>query len=114
MAEAPPKIDRAFLWCRKTFDNAEKLNLEAELLVRAGSTARALCLHQISLEECSKIENMGAWATSLLLGFEVDQNKILAAFRRHSLGSHTYVPAWGISARSRTAARVTALCREPL
>src|SRR6516164_6974441 len=84
MAEAPPKIDRAFLWCRKTFDNAEKLNLEAELLVRAGSTARALCLHQISLEECSKIENMGAWATSLLSGFEVDQNKILAAFRRHS------------------------------
>ena len=89
MAEALPKIDRAFLsvlvrGAEKTFDNAEKLYFEAELLAKAGSTARALCLHQISLEECSKIENMGAWATSLLSGLEVDQNKILAAFRRHS------------------------------
>ncbi|MBR1034339.1 AbiV family abortive infection protein [Bradyrhizobium japonicum] len=37
----------------KTFDNAEKLYFEAELLAKAGATARALCLHQISLEECS-------------------------------------------------------------
>jgi AbiV family abortive infection protein len=89
MAGAFPKIDRAFLsvlvhGAEKTFDNAEKLYVEAELLAKAGATARALCLHQISLEECSKIENIGAWATSLLSGLEVDQNKILAAFRRHS------------------------------
>ncbi len=89
MAEAPPKIDRAFLsvlvrGAEKTFDNAENLYFEAEILAKAGATARALCLHQISLEECSKIENMGAWATSLLSGLEVDQNKVLAAFRRHS------------------------------
>jgi AbiV family abortive infection protein len=88
MAEALPKVDRAFLsvlvrGAEKTFDNAEKLYFEAELLAKAGATARALCLHQISLEECSKIENMGAWATSLLSGLEVDQNKILATFRRH-------------------------------
>jgi AbiV family abortive infection protein len=68
----------------KTFDNAEKLYFEAALLAKAGATARALCLHQISLEECSKIETMGAWATSLLSGREVNQNKVLAAFRRHS------------------------------
>ena len=54
------------------------------LLAKAGATARALCLHQISLEECSKIESMGAWATSLLAGLEVNQNKVLSAFRRHS------------------------------
>jgi AbiV family abortive infection protein len=89
MAGTLPKIDRAFLsvlvrGAEKTFDNAEKLYFEAELLAKAGATARALCLHQISLEECSKIENMGAWATSLLSGLEVDQHKILAAFRRHS------------------------------
>jgi len=89
MAGTLPKIDRAFLsvlvrGAEKTFDNAEKLYFEAELLAKAGATARALCLHQISLEECSKIENMGAWATSLLSGLEVDQNKVLAAFRRHS------------------------------
>ena len=88
MAEVP-KVDRAFLTilvrgAEKTFDNAEKLYFEAQLLAKAGATARALCLHQISLEECSKIENMGAWATSLLAGIEVDQNKILASFRRHS------------------------------
>src|SRR5262249_27093079 len=89
MAEALPKIDRAFLTvlvrgAEKTFDNAEKLYFEAALLAKTGAIARALCLHQISLEECSKIENMGAWATSLLSGLEVDQNKVLAAFRRHS------------------------------
>jgi len=89
MAGALRKIDRAFLsvlvrGAEKMFDNAERLYFEAELLAKAGATARALCLHQISLEECSKIENMGAWATSLLSGLEVDQSKILAAFRRHS------------------------------
>jgi len=89
MAKALPKHDRAFLrvlvrGAEKTFDNAEKLYFEAEILTKAGATARALCLHQISLEECSKIENMGAWATGLLSGLEVDQNKVLASFRRHS------------------------------
>ena len=89
MADALPKIDRAFLsvlvrGVEKTLDNAEKLYFEAELLAKDGATARALCLHQISLEECSKIENLGAWATSLLSGLEVDQSKVLAAFRRHS------------------------------
>jgi AbiV family abortive infection protein len=89
MAEALPKVDRAFLsvlvrGAEKTLDNAEKLYFEAEILAKTGATARALCLHQISLEECSKIENMGAWATSLLSGLEVDQNKVLASFRRHS------------------------------
>jgi AbiV family abortive infection protein len=89
MAAALPKIDRAFLsvlvrGAEKTFDNAEKLYFEAELLAKAGAAARALCLHQISLEECSKMEIMGAWATSLLSGLKVDQNKILTALRHHS------------------------------
>src|SRR3977135_1309878 len=89
MTEVLPTIDRAYLselvrGAKKTFDNAEKLYEEAAILAKAGATARALCLHQISLEECSKIENMGVWATSLLSGLEVDQNKVLAAFRRHS------------------------------
>jgi AbiV family abortive infection protein len=89
MIGALPKIDRAFLGvlvcgAEKAFDNAEKLYFEAVLLAKAGATARALCLHQISLEECSKVENMGIWATSLLSGLEVNQNKILASFRRHS------------------------------
>jgi AbiV family abortive infection protein len=94
MAEVLPTIDLAFLsalvrGAEKTFDNAEKLYLEAELLAKAGATARALCLHQISLEECSKIESMGAWATALLSGFDVDQNKVLGALRRHSSKNKT-------------------------
>lgn len=89
MAGALPKINRAFLsvlvrGAEKTFDNAEKLYFEADLLAKVGATARALCLHQISLEECSKIETMGAWAVSLLAGHEANQDKILAALRRHS------------------------------
>jgi AbiV family abortive infection protein len=89
MADTLPKVDRAFLsvlmrGAEKTFENAERLYFEGEILAKVGATARALCLHQISLEECSKIENIGAWATSLLCGFEVDQEKILASFRRHS------------------------------
>ncbi len=89
MAGELPKIDRAFLsvlvcGAEKMFDNAEKLYFEAALLAKAGALPRALCLHQISLEECSKIESMGAWATSLLVGLEVNQEKILAASRRHS------------------------------
>jgi AbiV family abortive infection protein len=86
MVRPLPEIDRAFLsvlvkGAEKTFDNAEKLYFEAQLLAKAGATARALCLHQISLEECSKIETMGAWGVSLLSGHEGDRNKILAALR---------------------------------
>lgn len=68
----------------KTFENAEQLFFEAELLAKAGAVSRALFLHQISLEECSKIETLGAWAVSLLVGFEVDQKKVLAALARHA------------------------------
>ena len=53
----------------KTFDNAERLFREAEILANGGAVARALCLHQISLEKCSKVNNLGAWAVSLVLGF---------------------------------------------
>jgi AbiV family abortive infection protein len=82
------KIDRTFLsalvlGAEKTFDNAEKLYFETALLAKADAIARALCL-QISLEECSKVENLGAWIASLLSGLPVDQNKVLAAFGRHS------------------------------
>jgi AbiV family abortive infection protein len=89
MAQELPKFDRALLsvlarGAERTFENAESLYREAEILAKAGATARALFLHQISLEECSKIESIGAWATSLLSGYEVDQKKILAAFAHHT------------------------------
>jgi AbiV family abortive infection protein len=67
----------------KMFDNAERLFCEAEILAKAGGIARPLFLHQISLEECSKINTLGAWAVSLLLGCDVNQKKVLVAFGRH-------------------------------
>jgi AbiV family abortive infection protein len=69
---------------QKIFDNAESLFREATILAESGATERAVCLHQVSLEECSKVENLGAWAVSLINGDEVDEKKVLAAFARHS------------------------------
>lgn len=69
---------------RKAFDNAEQLYREARILGDAGATARALCLHQISLEECSKVDSLGAWMTGIVLGHQVDQKKVFAALSRHS------------------------------
>ncbi|CAN7262716.1 AbiV family abortive infection protein [Mesorhizobium caraganae] len=68
----------------KTFENAEQLFHEAELLGKAGAVSRALYLHQIPLEECSKVDTLGAWAVSLLVRLEVDQKKVLAALAKHS------------------------------
>jgi AbiV family abortive infection protein len=89
MAQALPQFDPALLsvlmrGAERTFENAEGLYREAKTLATAGATARALFLHQISLEECSKIENMGAWAMSLLSDHKVDQKKILDGFTRHA------------------------------
>ncbi|AZO31959.1 MULTISPECIES: AbiV family abortive infection protein [unclassified Mesorhizobium] len=89
IVEKAAKSDRVSLnilvrGAEKTFDNAERLFVEAELLAKAGAVARALCLHQISLEECSKVDSLGAWAVSLVVGFDVDQKKVLSAFARHA------------------------------
>jgi AbiV family abortive infection protein len=88
-----PSFDRALLselarGAQKTFDNAEALYREATLLGAAGAQGRALFLHQISLEECAKIESLGAWATSLLAGYSVDK-KVLAGFVSHARKNRT-------------------------
>lgn len=82
--ENEASLDVLLQGAEKTFANAEQLFSEAELLAKAGGVARALCLHQISLEECSKVNNFGAWGVSLVVGLEVDQKRVLAAFARHS------------------------------
>ncbi len=41
------------------FTNAEALYEEAQLLGQAGHFARATVLHQISMEECSKVDTLG-------------------------------------------------------
>jgi AbiV family abortive infection protein len=69
---------------QKVFRNADTLYQEAKILGAAGALSRALFLHQISLEECAKIEAMGWWATSLLAGFPINQKKVVEGFASHS------------------------------
>jgi AbiV family abortive infection protein len=74
------------------FENAQDLYREASLLRGHGALSRALFLHQISLEECGKIEILGGWATSLLAGFEVNIGKLSGALARHK--SKNYANAY--------------------
>lgn len=88
MAKSSPEIDLEFLsilvrGAEKIFDNAELLYQEGKILADNGSISRSLFLHQISLEECSKVDSIGAWAISLLIGENPDREKILSAFRHH-------------------------------
>src|SRR4051812_10735855 len=58
------------------FKNAEALYNEAQLLGTNGAFARALTLHQISLEECSKLDILCVAATSVVMGHHVDLDKL--------------------------------------
>lgn len=74
------------LWrgAEKAFQNAESLFKEACVLRGAGFLCRALFLHQISMEECAKIEIVGAHATELLMSGKFDPVKL-----RKGIVSHT-------------------------
>lgn len=93
-ASEKPSFDSVLLnelarGAQMTFENATALYDEAKILGAAGAINRALFLHQISLEECAKIEIIGAWATSLLAGIAVDEKKILAGFSSHARKNRT-------------------------
>lgn len=84
-----PDFDRALLTkfmrgAQKVFANAEALNKEAKVLAATGATSRALFLHQISLEECAKIQIIGPWLISLVAGLKVDEKKIIRALANHA------------------------------
>lgn len=63
--------------------NAAALYDEAHILGKVGSFARASVLHQISMEECSKVDTLGAVVVSLLGGQEVDETSLTNSFRNH-------------------------------
>lgn len=67
----------------KSFENAEAHYREATILRAHGCASRALFLHQISLEECGKIEIIGGWATSILAGHKVDVSRLAKALSNH-------------------------------
>ncbi|WP_313426024.1 AbiV family abortive infection protein [Stenotrophomonas rhizophila] len=63
--------------------NAAALYDEAQILGQTGAFARAAVLHQISMEECSKVETLGAVVVSILGGKEVDEASLTKKFRDH-------------------------------
>jgi AbiV family abortive infection protein len=67
----------------KMFANAEALYNEATILANGRAWPRALFLHQIALEECAKVDTLGAAVTSLLMGHEVNIEALRRVFRRH-------------------------------
>lgn len=73
----------------KIFANAEALYQEARILKDSGAVSRALFLHQISLEECAKLEMLGAWVTSILMGYKVDGAKVKKAMASHAYKNRT-------------------------
>jgi AbiV family abortive infection protein len=70
---------------REAFANAEQLFREASLLRDHGALDRSLFLHQISMEECAKVDLLGGWATSLLMGMPVDVAKLARAMASHKV-----------------------------
>jgi AbiV family abortive infection protein len=73
----------------KIFANAEALYGEATILANSGAWARALLLHQIALEECAKVDMLGAAVTSLLMNHAVEVKALQRAFARHESKNKT-------------------------
>lgn len=67
----------------KAFANAQDLFQEANLLRSHGALSRSLFLHQISMEECGKIDILGATAVSLIAGRESDLSNAAVLVTRH-------------------------------
>lgn len=72
----------------KAFENAQELFCEAVLLCSHGALSRALFLHQISMEECGKIEILGATAVSLLAGYDTNLKKVMSTIAKHQAKNH--------------------------
>lgn len=73
----------------KTFSNAEQLFQEARILRKNGKLGRALFLHQISIEECAKVQMLAAWAAGLLMGDKADSKQLVASLASHRAKNHT-------------------------
>lgn len=71
------------------FSNAEDLFNEAAILREAGCISRALFLHQISMEECGKVELVGGWAAGVLMGEARDFKDLRKALSSHQAKNTT-------------------------
>ncbi len=82
------KFDELVRGAQLAFDNAEALYNEGQLLGTNGAFARALTLHQISLEECSKLDILCVAAMSIVMGHPVDLDKLAGKFRQHKVKNY--------------------------
>jgi AbiV family abortive infection protein len=73
----------------KTIKNADELFDEARLLAGEGHVARALLLHQISLEECGKAEILYVSVAEALRGQSVDIKGLVKTFTKHAAKNRT-------------------------
>jgi AbiV family abortive infection protein len=86
-----------------TFANGAQLYDEAQILGLSRHFARALFLHQISLEECAKVELLGGWATALLMDSDVSSAKLMKSFTSHKAKNHINAYMLEISQEERDA-----------
>jgi AbiV family abortive infection protein len=85
------------------FANAEQLFEEAELLRDRKHFARSVFLHQISMEECAKVDMIGAAATSLTLGHTVDMKRLVNGMRDHKRKNFANAYMSGVSEAEKAA-----------
>lgn len=115
-SDVKEKISKIRDGCRFIFDNASSLYDEAQVLAGAGYFQRCTFLHLISIEECAKIDSLGAAAKGLLSGIDVDLGKLHKNLAKHEVKNH--INAWNLrftaeeeaahSAGNREEARVAA------
>jgi AbiV family abortive infection protein len=70
------------------FDNAEQLYREARILRESDALSRALCLHQLSNEECGKLEILGGYAMTVTVGHKFNADQMARVLRNHQAKNH--------------------------
>jgi AbiV family abortive infection protein len=85
------------------FANAQQLFREGKLLREHGAIARAACLHQLSNEECGKVELLGWCAMSSVLGRDVDRTRLSRVLRDHKAKNYANAYFSGVTHEERAA-----------
>jgi AbiV family abortive infection protein len=88
-AEASVRLKELADGASKVLENASALYEEASILHSSGAFSRSLFLHQISMEECAKVDMIGTWAVSAQLGMDADLRKLTGAFASHKAKNYT-------------------------
>jgi len=81
--EAIKRMDALIDGACLVYENAEELYYEAELLAENGALSRAYFLHQISLEECGKLEIIGAAIMDVVTESRFDEKLFRKNIRSH-------------------------------